>query len=422
MKLIVKTSFYYIGFSIIGFIIGGFIFYHIIVSIINSRTTDDLITEKELIEEQILHSDSVPDFTPYFGHHILVILYNHQVKPYYRINDTTIFDTLMKEDVPHRYLFFQENRENKSYSIEILKPLVNSNQLIKDIFFVLSVMFVFLLLSLILINYLISKRTWSTFYTTLKKIKDYDIDKENGLSFGKTGITEFRQLNDVLVHMSDKIYDNYINLKEFTENASHEIQTPLAIIKSKLELLIQNQPMTDGQMEIVQSMYTAVTRLSKLNANLVLLSKIGNSRFHEIGTVNLNQQIEMVLGNLEDLIIQKDLKVNKQFQENPVELEMNSTLAEVLIVNLILNAVKHNIKDGYMNIRLDHTSLTISNPGPHLDVEPETLFNRFKKSKTNSESLGLGLSIVQKIAFLYRMQISYIYDSGIHTINLSFKK
>jgi signal transduction histidine kinase len=138
--------------------------------------------------------------------------------------------------------------------------------------------------------------------------------------------------------------------------------------------------------------------------------------------VNINQQIELVLSNLEDLVVQKGLKVRKHFPDETVELEMNPTLAEVLFVNLILNAVKHNIKDGHIDIKLNQHSLIISNSGFHLDIDPETLFNRFKKSKTNSESLGLGLSIVQKIANLYHMQISYTYDSGIHTLNLIFKK
>jgi signal transduction histidine kinase len=422
MKLIEKTSFYYIGFSIIGFIIGGLIFYHIIFSIINDRTNEDLRTEKELIEEQILHSDNIPDFTPYFGHQIMVTIYDHDVNPVYKVRDTIITNLTTSEEIPYRYLISSENRESKSFSIEIYKPLINSNQLFKDIFFVMFIMFIFLLLSLILINYLISRKTWSTFYRTLKKIKEYEIHEENGLTFTKTNITEFAQLNEVLVQMSNKIYDNYVNLKEFTENASHEIQTPLAIIKSKLELLIQSQPLTSEQMGIVQSMYNAVTRLSKLNTNLVLLSKIENSQFQESTLVSINQLIESILINLEDLISQKEIIVQKNMPDIPVEIEINPALAEVLIINLISNAVKHNVSKGHVSIFLDNESLIVSNSGLPMDTDPEMMFNRFKKSKTTSESLGLGLSIVQKIAGLYHMNISYTYESEIHTLTLKFNK
>jgi signal transduction histidine kinase len=420
MKLIVKTSIYYIGFSIIGFIIGGFIFYHVIFSIINSNANRELITEKELIEEQIFYSDSIPDFTPFFGHQIMVTIYDHEVSSTLRICDTIILSTTEGETVPIRYLISYNNKAGKSYSIEILKPLINSNQLIKDIFFVMFIMFLFLLMSLIIINYIISKNTWSTFYTTLKKLKDYDINSENGLVLNQTTITEFAQLNNVLLHMSDKIYKNYVNLKEFTENASHEIQTPLAIVKSKLELLIQGQKLNEEQIGIIQSIYQAINRLSKLNANLVLLSKIENSQFQESRTVNLQKLIQSILENLEDLIAQKELIIDKNIISHPVEITINPTLAEVLIVNLISNAIKHNIKNGKIQIVLNDNYLSISNNGNALSGDPETMFNRFKKGTSISESLGLGLSLVKKIADIYQMNISYTFKDGIHVLTLKF--
>jgi len=422
MKLIAKTSFYYIGFSIVGFIIGGFIFYNIIFKIINNRTNEDLKTEKELIEEQIIQSDSIPDFTPFFGHQISVTIFNNHVVPAFSLHDTIVTDTLTDEEIPCRYLISTANKKDKSFSIEIFKPLHETHQLVEDIIIVMTIMFLFLLLSLILINYFISRRTWSPFYNTLRKIKNYDINVGNALKLRKSNTTEFKQLNDVLLQMSEKIYLNYINLKEFTENASHEIQTPLAVIKSKLELLIQSQPLTNDQMTTVQSMYNSVTRLSKLNANLVLLSKIDNSQFHELAKVNLGQSVDMVLLNFEDLITLKKLVVIKNFPVLPVEIEINPTLAEVLVVNLISNAVKHNINNGKIEIVLNNKMLSVSNSGLPLDIDPKLMFDRFKKSKTTSESLGLGLSIVQKIANLYNIPVTYTYESGIHTLTLRFFK
>jgi signal transduction histidine kinase len=420
MKLIAKTSAYYIGFSIIGFIIGGFIFYHIIFSIINKRTNDDLKTEIKLIEEQIIHSDSIPDFTQYFGHQIVVTIFNQVVIPNYSLRDTILIDSVTNDEIPHRYIISFANKNNKSYSIELFKPLIKTNQLAEDIFVVMFIMFLFLLLSLILIDYFISRKIWSPFYNTLKQIKEYDISTANSLTLNESSITEFRQLNEVLLHMSKKISNNYFNLKEFTENASHEIQTPLAIIKSKLELLIQSHPLTNEQMKLVHSMYNSVSRLSKLNTNLVLLSKIENSQFHELSKVNLSEIIESVLLNLDDLIIQKELVIHKDFPEQSVEIVMNPTLADVLIINLISNAVKHNIKNGQLNISLTGKSLEISNSGLPLEVDPELMFDRFKKSKTSSESLGLGLSIVKKITSINKMVIFYTYASGIHTLTLTF--
>ncbi|MFN8257528.1 MAG: HAMP domain-containing sensor histidine kinase [Bacteroidales bacterium] len=421
MKLITRTSVYYIGFSIIGFIIGGYIFYHLIHSIVNSHTTEDLITEKELIEDQIAGTENVPDFTPFFGHQVIVTFYDKPVQPVFWLNDTTITDITSGEEIEYRYLFSSENYKGKFYSLEIFKPLVNSKQLIGDIIFVMLIMFIFILLSLILINYLISRRTWSAFYDTLKKLKEFDINAGNSLVLKSSNISEFRQLNKVIHQMSEKIFSNYIYLKEFTENTSHEIQTPLAIIKSKLELLIQDKNLNNGQLETIQPIYAAADKLSKLNSHLAMLSKIENNQFSELAKVSLNHIIDQALIHFEDLILIKELRIEKIYEED-VEQIINPFLAEILVSNLISNSIKHNFTGGFVEIRLNKKELKISNSGAPINVETDTLFRRFKKANPNSESLGLGLSIVQKIALQNHLEILYYSEKELHVLTLRLKE
>jgi len=133
-----------------------------------------------------------------------------------------------------------------------------------------------------LVNYIISRRLWLPFYETIKKINSYDIKNKTLITFPETNIAEFGKLNAVLSSMSQKIREDFFNLKEFTENASHEIQTPLAIIKSKIELLVQSENLSENQVELIQTIDQSVTRLSKLNSGLLLITKIENNQYAEI--------------------------------------------------------------------------------------------------------------------------------------------
>jgi signal transduction histidine kinase len=239
------------------------------------------------------------------------------------------------------------------------------------------------------------------------------------MEFSATNITEFQKLNAVLNQMSIKIRQDFFNLKEFTENASHEIQTPLAIAKSKLEILIQSENLSKPQLDLIQSVDESITRLSKLNTGLLLISKIDNNQYSEFQTISVGPLIEHSLENLEDFINRKDLKVTLDLKDRP-ELRLNPVLAEILINNLINNAIKHNYTGGFIKVELTSSMLTVSNSGEHLNEDPEKLFNRFKKSNKNSDSLGLGLAIVRKICNYHGMKIRYVNKGEVHTILIGF--
>jgi signal transduction histidine kinase len=238
-------------------------------------------------------------------------------------------------------------------------------------------------------------------------------------------ISEFDTLNKVLTNMANKIENDFINLKEFTENASHEIQTPLAIIKSKLEILIQSTTLTREQIELVQIMDHATSRLSKLNMGLLLIAKIENNQYEKMEPVSLGSLIRKSLETLDDFIRHKNLEVKWEMEEM-VSVNMNPVLADILVNNLINNAIKHNVCDGYITIMLSVKELTIENSGKPLvgnSIEnPSDLFHRFKKNSTSDESIGLGLAIVKKICDTYHLSIFYTIKDNIHSISIKFPK
>ncbi|MDB5273255.1 MAG: histidine kinase [Chitinophagaceae bacterium] len=217
--------------------------------------------------------------------------------------------------------------------------------------------------------------------------------------------------------MTHRLKNDFYSLKEFTENTSHELQTPLTVIKSKLELLMQSDNLTDTQYKHLAASYDSTHKLGKLNDALGLLAKIENSQFEHTEEIDVNQLIENKLFNYKDILLTKSISLIKQL-EGTARINMNPVLADILIENLINNSIKHNVNGGKITIETDSHLFKISNTGEHLLVDPLILFQRF--SKSNSQSFGLGLSIVREICHQNNIVISYTYSNNWHSILLNF--
>jgi signal transduction histidine kinase len=404
------------------FTAGGLSFYQLVRMTIIRQIDMSMLTEAEIIQDQILFYDSIPDFNYIFGYQISVTIYEKAVTPGQNIQDTVITDPETGTGSGYRHLVVKGNMEDKKgYRISIYKSLEETHSLITDLFLITCLAFILLSIILVVVNYWISKKIWVPFYHTLDKIKDFNINDNLQLNLSPTGIREFDRLNRVLNTMSGKIRADYLNLKEFTEDASHEIQTPLSIIKSKLELLFQSRNLTDKQAENIRTIYEATTRLSKLNHSLLLISRIQNQQYASTGQVDLAGITDKFLLHFQEVIEQKNIWVEKHYEED-VKLNMNPDLAEIMISNLLGNAIKHNIEDGRVSVTLDKKALVITNTGHTLAFNPDDLFKRFRKGDVSSDSSGLGLSIVSKIASLYNMEIEYSVDGNLHTLRLAFNK
>jgi signal transduction histidine kinase len=220
--------------------------------------------------------------------------------------------------------------------------------------------------------------------------------------------------------MTRKMRYDYLNLKEFSENAAHEIQTPLAVIRSKTDLLMQQKSLNKDSINLIKSINEATARLFKLNQGLLLISKIENQIFHEKKKVSLWKILKNSLDNYKEIMELKKIRVEVESKDEAI-IEMNDVLADVLISNLLSNAVRFNVNKGFIKCRVDNMFLTITNSGLPLTVNPEDLFKRFYKGGDNPQSVGLGLSIVKKITDGYGMNITYNYSDCVHEIKLQYR-
>ncbi len=421
MKLLTKSTYYFLLLSIVAMFTGGALLYLTIKKVIYKQIDESLITEKTIIEDQIRQTDTIPDFEASFGHQIEVKLLNSRVHSFQTIQDTDIYDAKTDSFIPFRYIFYTGNSlEKKGFIISIYQMISEKDELLGDISLYMSFLFFSLLLISILSNYLIARNLWRPFYESVKIAGRFDIQSDKPLDLPQTDIKEFNQLNSVFDSMTSKMRNDYLNLKEFSENAAHEIQTPLAIIRSKADLLIQQKHLNKESLSLIKSINEATTRLFKLNQGLLLISKIENQIFHEKRPISLKKIAEDGLDNYKEIMLLKKITVEMEATDDAM-VEMNEVLAEVLISNLLSNAVRFNIDRGFIKCHIDNMFFIISNSGIPLTTNPENLFRRFHKASDNPQSVGLGLSIVKMIADTYGMQVSYTCIDATHEIKLRYR-
>lgn len=256
------------------------------------------------------------------------------------------------------------------------------------------------------------------FFENLSKLKKYDITKRNSVQLETSGISEFEALNEVVAALMNQVKKDFQNLKEFNENISHEMQTPLAIIRNKMVLLLESKNLEEKELRWVQAAFQEVNKLSKIGKSLTLISKIENQEFTRLESVDIRAVIDNIIGNMEEMIRFKNLEMIAKL--NPVEVKCDPVLANILFTNLIKNAVQHNREGGYIGMLLTEEKFEIENTGEVLQTETAQLFNRFQKGNIATDSLGLGLAINQKICEIYGFRLDYDHDAGKHTFSLFF--
>lgn len=403
-------------------IAGGMFLYFAIRKDIYRQIDITLVTEKGIIQDQIEQDETIPDFSATFGHQITVKFLDYPVRETQIIRDTVIHDDQSADEVPYRYICYTGNTiKRKSYSITILQVLSERINLLESISLYTFCLFISLLFISILLNYLISRRLWRPFYKSVEIANNFNILLDEPLELPDTNIIEFQQLNRVIQRMTKKMRSDYLNLKEFNENAAHEIQTPLAIIRSKTELLMQRKKLSKDSFDLIKSINEAINRLFKLNQGLLIISKIENQYYHEIKEISLREVVSACLDNYREIMQLRNISVEFEAKSQAL-VNMNEVLADVLVSNLLSNAVRYNISKGFIKCFIDDQNLIISNTGLPLNSDPEVLFRRFHRGGDNPQSVGLGLSIVRKITDNYKMKISYSCNGNIHEVRLNYRQ
>jgi signal transduction histidine kinase len=215
-----------------------------------------------------------------------------------------------------------------------------------------------LVIGLLIISRKISLRLWKPFRDTVDKLKAFNLNSQQQVDFQQTDTIEFHELNQSLSKLLEKNLAVYRSQKEFTENASHELQTPLAILKNKLDILLQYPDLSDEQYLLFEDMHKALSRSTRINRNLLLLAKIDNSQFDHSEKISMDSLVTQSIEVMQEHLELKQLRLQQEIQPS-VLLTGNSSLTEILINNLLLNAIRYSNANDTIAVHLNQTSLTV---------------------------------------------------------------
>lgn len=330
------------------------------------------------------------------------------------------YSSLSNEIEQYRNFQKKINLFNQDYLITFRTSLVEKEDLLQSILFLQITLLLFLFIGSIVINKNISKKLWKPFRDILDFLKHFELDQNIAIAPKKLQIDEFNELNQEIHQLIDRTQKTYNLQKEFTENAAHELQTPIAIIKSKLELFYQDKNLTQNQSLLVDQMNQTLNKLNELNKSLLLLAKIENQQFTFKDAILLSQIIEETVDELAFFAESKsqEIKINIVEEAN---IKGNAILLNQLLKNLLINAIQYAPENGVIELELFKKGLIIKNDGDPFVFSEEYLFRRFAKPEQNEVGgNGLGLAICKKIADVHQLQLSYSYQKNQHQFILNF--
>lgn len=328
------------------------------------------------------------------------------------------YDEIENENEPYREINAPLSINGKSYTYTEKINMIEKEDMVFSTAALFFTLIFILLVGILIITKISSQKIWKPFYDTLNQIRGFEIDKSKKPQFLPTSIDEFKQLNSSLDRLIDKNIAIYKNQREFIENAAHELQTPLTLFQTKIDTLFQLN-LDKEQLVVVTSLNADVSRLNRLNKNLLLLSKIENTNYLEKESIILNDYIKKHLDFFTEQAKSRNLTIITEFQ-SLLKIDCNPALTEILINNLFLNAIRHNEKNGKIIITIKDQSITFLNSGNQQPLVIDKVFNRFSKANPSSQGNGLGLAIIKKIADLNNWEIKYSFYNNLHGFTVKF--
>lgn len=417
MKLFTKYSRINVLATVVIFLIACTAFYFTLHFVLVNQIDQDLKIEEREIESYVQEHHQLPETIPVKDQMIFYKPVSENISRHFATS--FVNENGDQEKEKYRQLIFSVKAGEQWYAATVSKSLEQTENLTQSILLITFITILTILFVSFLINRIVLKKIWKPFYQSLDAVKKFKVGKNQSLQLPSSSIEEFQIMNATLEKITDQAQLDYLSLKTFSENASHEIQTPLAVIRSKLDLLIQEENLNERQTHAMQAAYTSIQKLTKLNHSLLLLAKIENNQFDERQVVDLKKKLEEKINEFKELWQEEHIAVSYQLQSATIT--VNEDLADVLLNNLLNNATKHNYIHGEIEISLSNHYLEIVNTSRLSSLDENRLYLRFTKPSNGGENTGLGLSIVKQICEVSGFTVSYAYKNLKHSFKITWK-
>jgi len=417
-RLLTKSSFFYLLFILATFFISGRYLINKADSYINEETEHFFRFREEHVK-RYLDKGKDPDKLKYIDIALIDSATNYSDYP--RHIDTLIYIEEIDEEQLHRKKSLIVEANGKSYLLKMLINIDDFTKMKSDVASRIVPAFIILALVIVLFTTFLSGFLFQPFYRILSHIKRYKVGKGLTIPEVKTSSVEFQKLQLLFRGMVNRIEADYRNLKEYTENMAHEIQTPLTIIRNKTERLIADEELMKKNADTVKTIYEETNHLSKLGNALNLLTKIENGEYNNTEVIKTKDLVLKHIDAIDELLQLKSMTIETDLS-NEHQIVLDPFLFDILLKNLIRNAIRYGSNKGPIRIKTTPYKLIVSNYGDKLPVYPEKIFERFYSSNATGQSLGLGLSLTKRICDLNQLKINYDYQDGQHFFLISPKE
>ena len=400
------------------------LFYVTMIDEINDEVDDSLEARAEVILTRVLAGRELPVAASEGNNAYFLNEVSDEyaaVQPRERYSDEEIFIPERDDEEPARVLrkVFHD-RDGKWYELTVMTPTIEKDDLREAILYWIVCLYLFLLLLILLITVVVLYRTMRPLYALLRWLDGYTVGARNPPLAIDTSVTEFRKLNDAARRYAERAESTFERQKQFIGNASHEMQTPLAVCRNRLEMLVDDaQTLTEEQLGEIAKVQRTLDYLVRLNRSLLLLSKIDNGQFPEAEEVDINALVRRTAEDMEEIYAYRSMRF-ALVDEGPLTARMNPSLAGSVVANLLKNAFVHGDEGGEVTVRVAPRRFTVCNSGAGGPLDAGRIFDRFYQGTKKEGSTGLGLAVVDAVCRLYGLKVSYSYKEGRHCFAVDF--
>ncbi|UOQ55475.1 sensor histidine kinase [Hymenobacter cellulosivorans] len=413
MKLLTRTTLIFLLYASVVAGAGTFVYYGLIHKLYYAYVDRTLSRRKLRVEKALrlyLHSPADLAYWHQLDHNVeFVPLPAPPPRRPDQLRERLMYNELTGKSQPYRQLSSAVLFQGRPYELQIRVSLFDTQQLLLRIVLAGAGLFGLLVLGLFGLQFVLNRRLWQPFYVLLEQLQRYKLNRNEPITLPATSIREFQQLQEAVQLLLRQNQHVYRQQKEFTENAAHEIQTPLAVLRTQLDLLVQAPGLTEEQAGYIEGIMGVTQRLTHLTKSLLLLAQLDNQLFFPAETVDVATILRTQLSHLQHLVATRRLTLETDIAAS-VPMQIHRGLLEVLVSNLLVNAIRHNIAQGHLLVRLTPEALTVENTGQEQSLQEAGLFSRFHKASDGSaEGVGLGLTLVLQICTNCGLPLRYSY-------------
>lgn len=396
-------------------------FYMAVVEEVNDEVDDTLEDYSEGLIIRALSGEDMPTASNGSNnqHYLYEVSESYAAShPQITYRDEMVFITEKSETEPARVLITIFRTEDERYmELVVYTPTIEKLDLLRAILGWIIFLYVLLLLIVLSINIWVFRKNMKPLYVLLKWLDTSQLGKKNEPLENTTKITEFRKLNAATMAFAERGEKLFEQQKTFIGNASHEMQTPLAICRNRLEMLMEDETLTEHQLNELIKTHQTLENLTRMNRSLLLLCKIENGQFVDTRSVCLNDILAHYLDDYKEVYAYRNITVTVT-TDSSFCVEMNDSLVSVLVTNLLKNSFVHNIDGGFIYIKITANTFEISNTGEK-PLDRERIFERFYQGQKKEGSTGLGLALVDSICKANHLKIDYTYVENRHIFTIS---